>query len=279
MRLFLASLLLATTNVAAFSVVGPVRAAVAPLRMSEPSDTSSDDDYVIVESTDYEPTAEEALLSNVLDLLPSTLGDVTPEKRSAINEALYKLEAMNPTPKPTMSPLINGVWELKYVGGYATEWALSSPTRDIALFLYSGGYSPGIFALSLAQKLPSGLCQVGDLEIAIQRNQPRVEASIGVKLLGGSESQVQVQARLEVESDVRLRETYESATVLGRQVDIPEQLQYNRELYVTFVDDDLLIVRDGSGVPEVLVRKNKSFSQNWGTEPSEVDDMMAPGEE
>lgn len=284
MRLFIAtSLLMATVSGFSVAPMSPRRLSLSeasPLKMSEPSDTSSDDDYVIVDAEDYVPTAEEALVSNVLDLLPSQLGEVSSEARSAINEALYKLEALNPTKAPTMSPLLNGVWELRYVGGYAPDWALPSPTRQLALFLYSGGYSPGIFALQLAQKLPTALCQVGDLEIAIQRDQPRVEASIGVKLLGGgSESSVQVNARLEVESDVRLRETYESATVLGRQVEIPKQLQYQREMYVTFCDDELLVVRDGSGVPEVLVRKTKSFSQNWGTEPSALEDMVPPGEE
>lgn len=250
------------------------------LFMSEPSDTSSDydDDFVTVESEPYEPTTEEVLVSNVMDLMPTSLGDVSPETRSAINEAIYKLEAVNPTPEPSLSPLLNGVWELRYVGGYDGSWAVPSPTRQFALFLYSGGYSPGIFALSLAQKLPSQLIDVGDLEIAISRDQPRVEAKVAVKAgMGNAESAVSVKARLEVESDIRLRETYESATVMGQSVNLPTLLQYSRDLYVTFLDNDLLIVRDGSGVPEILLRKQKTFSRNWGNEPSEFDDLSAPG--
>jgi hypothetical protein len=81
-----------------------------------------------------------------------------------------------------------------------------------------------------------------------------------------------------VESDIRLRETYESATVLDQAIDIPKQLQYFRDLYIVYLDNDLLIVRDGSGVPEVLVRKEKTFSRKWGTEPNEVEDMVPPGE-
>ena len=90
---------------------------------------------------------------------------ISKEVRSKITEALLKLEAMNPTPEPANSPLLNGVWSLKYAGGYDSEWALQSPTRQIALFLYSGGYSPGIFALSLASTLPSSFVETGDLEI------------------------------------------------------------------------------------------------------------------
>lgn len=149
----------------------------------------------------------------------------------------------------------------------------------MALFLYSGGYSPGLFALSLANQLPSSLVDVGELEISISREQPRIEAKVSVKLLGGIESTIIVKASLNVESGIRFTETYESATVLDQTVDLPSQLQYSRELYVTYVDDDLLVVRDASGVPEVLVRKSKTFMDNWGTEPSALVDMVPPGEE
>ena len=147
------------------------------------------------------------------------------------------------------------------------------------MFLYSGGYSPGLFALGLAQKLPSNLVNVGDLEISISREQPRVEAKVDVKFFGGMESSVIVKAKLEVETDIRLRETYESATVMDRLIDLPEPLQYSRNLYVTYVDEDILVVRDGSGVPELLVRKEKSFAGSWGTETDDFDEMKAPGEE
>jgi len=251
------------------------------LCMSEPSDTPSDDyddDFVTVESEPYEPTSEDVLISNVMDLVPAgTLGDVSNEMRSSINEAIYKLEAANPTPEPTMSSLLNGVWELRYVGGYDAQGALNSPTRQIALFLYSGGYSPGVFALGLAQKLPSQLIDVGDLEIAISRDQPRVEAKVSVRGgFGNAESAVSVKARLEVESDIRLRETYESATVMDRDINLPNLFQYARDIYVTYLDDDLLIVRDASGIPEILIRKQKTFSRDWGNEP--MDDLTPPGE-
>jgi hypothetical protein len=157
-----------------------------------------------------------------------------------------------------------------------SNWCVS---RQLALFLYSGGYSPGLFALNLAQKLPSQLASVGDLEISISREQPRIEAKVDVTTFGSISNSVIVKARLEVESEVRLRETYESATVMDRNIELPEFFQYSRDLYVTYVDDDILVVRDGSGVPELLVRKEKSFSRNWGTEPSDVEDMVPPGEE
>ena len=132
-----------------------------------PSDSSSED-IVDVDSEEYKPTQSEKIVTSILDELSPEGGptvSISKETRSSINEALLKLESMNPTSEPTSSSLLNGVWSLRYAGGYADDWALASPTRQLALFLYTGGYSPGLFALSLASGLPSNFVEVGDLEI------------------------------------------------------------------------------------------------------------------
>ena len=284
----LCSFLLATaSSVTAFSVT-PTRNSARPFALfSEPSDTSSDssddiyiyEDAVDTESEPYEPQPAEAAVTNIMDLMPTKLmGDaVSDETRSAINEALLSLERLNPTPDAAVSPLLNGVWELKYVGGYSPEWALPSPTRQLALFLYSGGYSPGVFCLQLAQKLPSQLVDVlGDLTLTIRRDQPRVEASMDVKMLFGNvKSSVKVKTRLEAQSSMRLRETYETASLLDQNIPIPQALQYTRDLYITYLDEDLLVVRDASGVPEVLVRKQ--FTTTSVREPDSLDGLTPPG--
>ena len=252
-----------------------------------PSDTSSDpfyddDEIVTVESEEFTPSESEVLVTSVLDLIPTSVGLAPSEaKRAEINEVLLKLEALNPTPQPATSPLLNGVWELNYAGLYSSEGSLSSPTRQLALFLYSGGYSPGLFTLQLAKQLPSNLVDiVGSPEITISREAPRVEGRVTLKTLLGGESSTKVKSNLEVVSDIRLRETYESATVLGGQVvDLPGFMQYTRDIYVTYLDEDLLVIRDSSGVPELLIRKEKSFTRNWGDEPTTVDDSLAPGED
>jgi len=240
---------------------------------SSPSDTSSDpyydDDVVSVESEEFIPTESEQLVTSVLDLLPTSVGSAPSEEtRAEINEILLKLEALNPTSQPAVSPLLNGVWELQYAGLYTSKGSLVSPTRQLALFLYSGGYSPGLFALQLANQFSSFVSIDGSVDVTICREAPRVESQVKVKTLLGGDSSVKVKSNLEVVSDIRLRETYESATFLRGQIfDLPPQLQYTRELYVTYVDEDLLIIRDGSGVPELLIRKEKSFTRNWGTDP------------
>jgi hypothetical protein len=140
-----------------------------------------------------------------------------------------------------------------------------------------------VFAYTLAQQLPNQLIDTSErsVEITISRSQPRIEASCNVKLFNGAvDGTITVSAHLEVLSDVRFRETYETATILGQEVPvtIPKQLRYSRDLYITYLDDDLLIVRDATGVPEILVRQSKQFMKDWGIEPNMVEDMVPPGD-
>jgi len=136
--------------------------------VSSPSDTSSER-VINVASEPIEKTPSEEIVTSILDELtygrPAVFSALSKDTRSKINEALLKLESMNPTPQPTQSSLLNGVWKLRYAGGYSDEWTLPSPTRDIALLLYAGGYGPGLFALTLASKLPKALVDTGDLVI------------------------------------------------------------------------------------------------------------------
>lgn len=111
---------------------------------SYPSDSSEDQHFTVEEESsttiDVEnkpSTDSEAVVSSIIDYLPSTLGEVSSEDRAAINEAVLRLEALNPTEDPAYSPLINGVWALKYAGGYSDS-KIPSPTRQLALFLVSG---------------------------------------------------------------------------------------------------------------------------------------------
>lgn len=141
------------------------RTFMSDLADDSPSDTSNED-TIDIQSETVEPTVSESIVSSIFDDLPEGLvTSVSKDTRAKINEAILKLESMNPTEEPTMSPLLNGIWSLRYVGGYDDDWALKSPTRQLALFAYSGGYSPGTFALSLASSLPAGLVDVGELEI------------------------------------------------------------------------------------------------------------------
>ena len=112
-----------------------------------------------------------------------------------------------------------------------------------------------VMGLTAARMLPDALADVGSLEIAITRDQPRVTASTSVSLAGLGAQDFEVQTSLEAETGIRLKETYASLKAFGREQDIPANLRYSRKLFVTYLDEDILVMRDESGVPDVLLRK------------------------
>ena len=106
-----------------------------------PSDSSTEEIVDVDQKRSSLPSMRE--LSPVGDTIPNKgkpVTSISKEARAKINEALLKLEALNPIENPTLSPLLNGVWSLRYSGGYDEDWVVPSPTRQNTLFLYSGGY-------------------------------------------------------------------------------------------------------------------------------------------
>eukprot|EP00624_Nannochloropsis_granulata_P005821 evm.model.NODE_41583_length_16315_cov_18.662397.2 len=185
------------------------------------------------------------------------LDSSSPMKRASVNELLLRLEALNPTPIPAYSPLLNGAWE----------------------FLWTGGISPGVLGLQLASRLSSyasGAVEVGETTLTISRAQPRVEVKTSIKVFG-RENTITIRTKLEPATELRLDETYTEASMGSLRVPFPDQEQlFRRPLFISYLDSDLLVVRDGFGAPDVLVRKDKAFVSNTGV-PSATDDDTAPG--
>merc|ERR1719171_2165730 len=181
--------------------------------------------------------AKEALKSEVGDGLLGTRPDA-----AVVGEILLALEAGNPTRSPATSPLLNGKWKV----------------------LYASGVSPGLKALQLllkgaasAPKSPSGaeIADVQDAYITIQAEQPRAESAVRTRLFS-FENTVKLTSRLEAESAVRLVETYDAAESEYMSVRLPFQspVQYKRSLLVSYLDEELLVIRDRFGRPDVLMR-------------------------
>jgi PAP_fibrillin len=128
------------------------RAPMTVWQSSAPSDSAELDDTE--EYSGYGASSSAATLtedrfapptSDLLNLLSQRPLVASEPDRARINELIVQMEqAGSSNQRSTSSPLLNGVWELKYVGGYSMDGAIASPTRQIALFLYSGGYSPGV---------------------------------------------------------------------------------------------------------------------------------------
>lgn len=233
----------------------------------------------VIDSVLTPPSPAPVVSPDKSDLLATVAGGgaLTASTRVMVNELILKLETSNPTASPATSALLNGEWELVYSGGYSEGLFNGSPTRQIALFLYAGGYAPATFGLALSKALPSALLSVSNAKLSIRRKQPRVEAYAEVKAGPLPSSPVAISCNLEAQSDVRLKETYKAVKVGTSNLDVPAALQYSRLLYVVYLDEDLLIVRDETGVPEVLLRKEMEFAVAPSGEPSFLDDDLAPG--
>lgn len=181
--------------------------------------------------------AKEALKSEIADGLKGAKPD-----RAVVGEILLALEAQNPTQSPATSPLLNGKWK----------------------FLYASGASPGLKALTLlmkgaksAPKSPSGadLVDVGDTYLTIRPEQPRVTAEVKVRVLS-FENTVKLASKLEAESAVRLVEMYTEAQSEYMSLKLPFQapVEYKRSVLISYLDDEMMVVRDAAGRPDVLMR-------------------------
>ena len=227
---------------------GPATPAVE--EAAEPEPEPAMDDFELDESE----LAKEALKAEIADGLTGTSPN-----RAVVGEILLALEAQNPTRSPATSPLLNGKWK----------------------FLYASGASPGLKGLQLllkgsknAPKSPSGadLIDVQDTYLTIGAEQPRATAEVKVRVLS-FENTVKLASRLEAESAVRLVETYDAAESEYMSLRLPFQspVQYKRSVLISYLDDEMMVVRDSLGRPDVLMRVDGG---EWSASPSSLDGVV-----
>jgi hypothetical protein len=193
-------------------------------------------------------------------------GKMTNMQRIDVNERINGLERLNPTPRPTTSPCLDGRWNFKWFG--------------------SG--SPGLFAARfLFERFPPTLANLSKMDVVIKDGSAKITAVL--KLFNSIESKLVLSAKLTVEGPLRMKEEYaegilespiinESAipqqlkSVIGQVVSTVQQLpgpvkdavanglrlplngSYQRLFMISYLDDEILIIRDGDGIPEVLTR-------------------------
>mmetsp|Transcript_47142 Transcript_47142/g.108316 ORF Transcript_47142/g.108316 Transcript_47142/m.108316 type:complete len:253 (-) Transcript_47142:48-806(-) len=205
----------------------------------------------------------------LMAMLEEGLRSSAKAQQGPINEVLLELERTNPTAAAAQSPLLNGVWSLAYAGAQAPGM-LDSPTREIALSLYSSSYSPGLLQ-QLLRKLPfdASLDEVTITIVSQEAGQPRVSTEAKVSALGASRT-IRLKCNLQPLSKLRLREVFIEGEMFGFKSLLPGPLSFSRELCVTYLDDELLVLRDQSGIADVLVRKNI-----YGTSGEPVGDAPA----
>ena len=153
------------------------------------------------------------------------------KSRVEINEMVLKLEKINPTPSPAQSPLINGVWEL----------------------LVTGVSDPSLLIYQAVKLIPGGIIEASNVTITISSVQPRVKASSTISI-GSLKTTIDVITELESTSGSVLKETYKSGKVGSFEIPLTSLSILNRELVVSYLDEDIMIVRDFLGSPEILRR-------------------------
>lgn len=173
--------------------------------------------------------------------------------RGRIDEAIIQLERLSPGEELAYSELLDGTWSVYYSGSFVPG-PLPSPAHPFGLFL-NGGFSPanaitsfvdGFWGRTLGMNMGAKTVEIIDGR--------DVKATAQVTLPGGSQETLRYKAELMPLSAHRLNEeiiSIELPQPLGWQ---NVQLEIKRGILVTYLDDEMLIVRDESGVPEVLER-------------------------
>ncbi|CAI0402819.1 unnamed protein product [Linum tenue] len=155
-------------------------------------------------------------------------------------------------------------------------------------FEWFGAGSPGLFAARLLfQRFPSNLANLSNMDVVIKEGKARVTANM--KLLYSIESTVTLSSQLTVEGPLRMKEEYVEGIfetpkvieetvpeqlkgVLGQAISTVQQLPvpirdviagglrvplsgtFQRLFLISYLDEEILIMRDAAGVPEVLTR-------------------------
>ncbi|KAL0906335.1 hypothetical protein M5K25_024822 [Dendrobium thyrsiflorum] len=193
-------------------------------------------------------------------------GKTTEIQQIDVNERVVGLERLNPTPRPTTSPFLEGRWKF--------EWF--------------GAGSPGLLAARfLFERTPSALANLVGLDTQIKDGYGKVTANL--KFFNSIEGKFLLTSKLSVEGPTRMKEEYAEGLVEPPTVSeqaIPEQLKgafgqatntlqqlpapikdaftnglklplsgaFQRLILISYLDEEILIIRDSSGAPEVLTR-------------------------
>nr|DAD30011.1 TPA_asm: hypothetical protein HUJ06_031479 [Nelumbo nucifera] len=153
-------------------------------------------------------SAKESLLlafkdSGGLESLVS--GKVTDMQRIDVNERITGLERLNPTPRPTTSPFLEGRWNF--------EWL--------------GAGSPGIFAAKfIFERFPSTIADLLGMDVFIKDGYSKTTANM--KLLNSIDSKFILTTKLSVEGPLRMKEEYIDGVLETPKVSeeaVPEQLK------------------------------------------------------
>ncbi|CAI9097432.1 OLC1v1033862C1 [Oldenlandia corymbosa var. corymbosa] len=211
-------------------------------------------------------------------------GKTTDVQRIDVNERIVGLERLNPTPRPTTSPYLEGRWDFKWIGD-------GSPEFFVAKLIF--------------ERFPTTIANLSKLDLLVKDGYATITASL--KFVNSIESKVIITTRLSVEGPLRLKEEYVEGIFETPKINedsIPEQLKgafgqavstvqqlpapirdvastglkvplgagnFQRLFMISYLDDEFLIIRDANGVPEVLTRLDPAPSPMEGDSITEYE--------
>ncbi|RDX88422.1 putative plastid-lipid-associated protein 13, chloroplastic [Mucuna pruriens] len=205
-------------------------------------------------------------------------GKTTEWQKIDVNERITGLERLNPTPRPTTSPFLEGRWNFEWFG--------------------SG--SPGLFA---ARIFPSTLANLSKMDVVIKDGNAKITANM--RLLNSIESKVILSTKLSVEGPLRMKEEYVEGVLVSPTIieeNVPEQLKgalgqaanalqqlpaairdpvasglkvplsgsFQRLFMISYLDEEILIIRNTAGIPEVLTRLDAAPTSLGDSSPEYV---------
>lgn len=183
-----------------------------------------------------------------------------------VNERIISLEKLNPTPRPSTSPNLEGRWNFEWFGA-------GSPVLLLAKIFFG--------------RIPPTLANLSKLDVLIKDGCGTATAQ--VKILNSIENKFIISTKYSVEGPLRMKEEYVEGEFESPKVDeeaVPEQLRgafgqafntlqqlpvpirdavssgmkvslsgtFQRLILISYLDDEILIIRNTAGEPEVLTR-------------------------
>ncbi|KAJ8534165.1 hypothetical protein K7X08_007489 [Anisodus acutangulus] len=193
-------------------------------------------------------------------------GRTTDVQRIDVNERIIALERLNPTPRPTTSPYLEGLWNFEWFG-------TASPVFLATRLLFG--------------RIPPTLANLSKLDMLIRNGYGTAIAH--VKLLNSIENKLVLSSKFSIEGPLRMKEEYIEGvfeTPKVKEDTVPEQLRgaldqaantlqqltvpirntvsgglkiplgdaFQRLIMISYLDEEILIVRNTAGEPEVLTR-------------------------
>ncbi|EEE61860.1 hypothetical protein OsJ_16535 [Oryza sativa Japonica Group] len=187
-------------------------------------------------------------------------GKTTGMQKIDVNERIVGLERLNPTPRPTTSPFLEGRWNFEWFGD-SSPGALAarllferSPTT-VAHFtgldvLIKDGYSQNSFQRKVQSKFL--LTTQLSVEGPIRMKEEYVEGLIEIPRIREETLPDQLKGFFGQTAGALQQLPAPIRDAVSEGIKLPLNGMFQRLFMISYLDEEILIIRDASGAPDVL---------------------------